>query len=123
MRPTSQLMSNRLSVMPDAAPQLTFKNTDLRSALYLHEAQAQKLYMEGYLLVRHALAVDGQPDHRGDHFHLWTECFVQLNGTVLSIWDASELERGLSEGRQVPPRFINITDALVDYIGLHICLL
>lgn len=120
MRPTSQLMSNRLSVMPDAAPQLTFKNTDLRSALYLHEAQAQKLYMEGYLLVRHALAVDGQPDHRGDHFHLWTECFVQLNGTVLSIWDASELERGLSEGRQVPPRFINITDALVDYIGLHI---
>lgn len=100
--------------------QVTFKSIDLRNALQLHEAQGRKLYMEGYLLIRHALGVDGQPDHRSDHFSSWTECFVQLSGTVLSFWEASALDQATAAGTEVAPTFMNITDALVDYIGMHV---
>lgn len=111
----------RLSFVASGAPtSLTFKSTDLRSALHLHAAHTQKQYMEGYLLVRHALAVDGQPDHRSDHFGTWTECYVQLRGTVLSMWDARALDEAATSGREVPPTFVNVTDALVDYIGMHV---
>ena len=76
--------------------------------------------MEGYLLVRHSLGVDGQPDHRAGHFHDWTECFVQLQGTSLSLWEARLLNQAAAEGREVPPTYINVTDAFVDYIGMHV---
>ena len=123
--PTSQRMSTDVRNTSNASsaqsmPQLTFKSADLRSALHLHEAQKSKLYMEGYLLVRHAFAVDGQPAHRPDQFRTWTECFVQLNGTVLSIWESRALAEAEAQGKEVPPSFINITDALVDFIGLHV---
>ncbi|WFC95993.1 hypothetical protein MBRA1_002649 [Malassezia brasiliensis] len=125
-RPASQVLNQDTrhisgsSSSSASMPQLTFKSADLRSALHLHEAQKHKLYMEGYLLVRHALSVDGQPAHRPDQFRTWTECFVQLNGTVLSIWESRALAEAEAEGREVPPSFINITDALVDFIGLHV---
>ncbi|WFD29936.1 hypothetical protein MSPP1_000950 [Malassezia sp. CBS 17886] len=119
---TDTTRTSLLDAHPTAsgAPRLTFKSADLRSALHLQEAQKSKLYMEGYLLVRHAFSVDGQPDNRAEHFRSWTECFVQLNGTVLSIWDAHALRMAEAEGREVPPSFINITDAVADFIGLHV---
>ncbi|KAL4401252.1 hypothetical protein ACI68E_002583 [Malassezia pachydermatis] len=111
----------RLSLVPSStSPRMTFKSTDLRSALHLHEAHTRKVYMEGYLLVRHTLAVDGQPDHRADHFSTWTECYVQLYGTTLSIWDAHALDVAAQEQRDVVPTFINVMDALVDYVGMHV---
>lgn len=122
-RPQSQLFHAppRLSMSVSGSNmQITFKSIDLRNALQLHEAQSRKLYMEGYLLMRHALGVDGQPDHRSDHFNTWTECFVQLSGTVLSFWEASALDRATAEGREVAPTFMNITDAMVDYIGMYV---
>ncbi|PKI82844.1 hypothetical protein MVES1_003718 [Malassezia vespertilionis] len=121
-RSFSQIAQARQTSVASATsiPQLTFKSADLRSALHLHEALKHKLYMEGYLLVRHALSVDGQPAGRPEHFQTWTECFVQLNGTVLCIWNAHELQRAEEEGREIPPSFINVTDALVDFIGLHV---
>lgn len=109
----------RLSVSMDG-PQFTFKSADLRSALELHDALARKAYMEGYLLVRHALGVDGQPDHRTNRFDTWTECFVQLHGTVLSLWEAQRLADAAQHGRDVPPMYINVTEALVDYIGMYV---
>ncbi|WFD19178.1 hypothetical protein MCAP1_001401 [Malassezia caprae] len=122
-RPQSHLFHAppRLSMsLSGSNAQVTFKSIDLRNALQLHEALGRKLYMEGYLLVRHALAVDGQPDHRSDHFTSWTECFVQLSGTVLSFWEASALDRATAQGSEVAPTFMNITDAMVDYIGMHV---
>jgi len=122
-RPQSQLFHAppRLSMsLSGSNAQVTFKSVDLRNALQLHEALGRKLYMEGYLLVRHALGVDGQPDHRSDHFSSWTECFVQLSGTVLSFWEASALDRATAEASEVAPTFMNITDAMVDYIGMHV---
>lgn len=122
-RPMSQMSTaprHASDTSTASVPQLTFKSVDLRNALYLQEAQKQKLYMEGYLLVRHAFSVDGQPAHRPDQFRDWTECFVQLNGTVLSLWEVEALKQAETQGRYVPPSFINITDALVDFIGLHV---
>lgn len=109
----------RLSVSAEG-PTFTFKSADLRRALELHEALARKAYMEGYLLVRHALGVDGQPDHRTHRFDTWTECFVQLHGTVLSLWEAQRLADAAQQGRDVPPMYINVTEALVDYIGMYV---
>ena len=98
---------------------MTFKNNELRSALSLQAAQQQKLYMEGYLLVQHITTVDGQPAiQRHEKFSEWTECFVQLCGTTLSIWDAAKLAAAGDE--LVPPSFINVTDAFVDFVGMHI---
>jgi len=105
---------------PSSTPQLTFKSADLRNALALQDALQYKLYMEGYLLVRHVLAVDGQPAHRTETSQGWCECFVQLCGTTLSIWELDKLNAAAAEGREVPPSFVNITDAFVDFIGLHV---
>lgn len=45
----------------------------------------------------------------------WTECFAQLVGTVLSLWDASELDTAGEEG-EVLPKFINLTDATIKMV-------
>lgn len=46
----------------------------------------------------------------------WTECFAQLVGTVLSLWDAAELDAAGEEG-EVLPKFINLTDASIKMVG------
>jgi CCR4-NOT transcriptional complex subunit CAF120 len=45
----------------------------------------------------------------------WVECFAQLNGTSLSIWNARELEeRGSTEN--VPPRYLNLADSAMKMV-------
>lgn len=46
----------------------------------------------------------------------WTECFAQLVGTVLSLWDAAELDAAGEDG-EVLPKFINLTDASIKMVG------
>jgi hypothetical protein len=46
----------------------------------------------------------------------WTECFAQLVGTVLSLWDAAELDAAGEEG-EVLPKFINLTDASIKMVS------
>lgn len=46
----------------------------------------------------------------------WTECFAQLVGTVLSLWDAAELDAAGEDG-EVLPRFINLTDASIKMVS------
>lgn len=109
----------RHSVSGGRGPPLTFKNNELRNALSLQAAQRYKLYMEGYLLVKNVTSVDGQPaEYRHEKFSEWTECFVQLAGTTLSIWEAAKLadtERG-----SVHPSYVNVTDAFVDFVGMYV---
>lgn len=54
----------------------------------------------------------------------WQECFAQLVGTILSLWDASELDR-VGEEAEVLPTFINLTDAAIhmvwDSLMTHWC--
>lgn len=45
----------------------------------------------------------------------WTECFAQLVGTVLSLWDAAELDAAGPNG-EVLPKFINLTDASIKMV-------
>lgn len=48
----------------------------------------------------------------------WTEYFAQLVGTVLSLWDAAELDAAGEEG-EVLPKFVNLTDASIKMVGAH----
>ena len=54
----------------------------------------------------------------------WTECFAQLVGTVLSLWDAAELDAAGEDG-EVLPKFINLTDASIKMVRscfkCHVC--
>lgn len=110
-RPPSPNGSVARSIRPATAP-LTFKSPDLRNALALQDAQGRKTYMEGYLLRRDEQGADGKPLHVGDERRRWNLCFVQLGGTVLSIWSVQQMEDAAREGREVPPAYINVTDSV-----------
>ena len=42
----------------------------------------------------------------------WKDVWGQLGGTTLSVWDMQEIEEANKHGREVPPTYINITDAV-----------
>lgn len=44
----------------------------------------------------------------------WTECYAQLVGTVLSLWDAAALDA--AGGEEVPATFINLADASIKMV-------
>jgi CCR4-NOT transcriptional complex subunit CAF120 len=46
----------------------------------------------------------------------WTECFAQLVGTVLSLWDAAALDTAGQDG-EVAPTFINLADASIKMVS------
>ena len=56
----------------------------------------------------------------------WTECFAQLVGTVLSLWDAAQLDAAGPDA-DVLPTFINLADASIKMVRTpvvaleHIC--
>jgi len=43
------------------------------------------------------------------------ECFAQLVGTVLSLWNASQLDAAGEDG-EVVPTFVNLTDASIKMV-------
>lgn len=45
----------------------------------------------------------------------WTECFAQLVGTILSLWDAAALDAAGHDG-EVAPKFINLADASIKMV-------
>jgi hypothetical protein len=47
----------------------------------------------------------------------WTECFAQLVGTVLSLWDAAALDAAGQDG-EVAPTFINLADASIKMVRM-----
>lgn len=69
-------------------------------------SHSNKLYQEGYFLKLHDLDSRGRPSSD----RVWTECFAQLVGTVLSLWDAAALDVAGEDG-EVVPTFINLSDA------------
>ncbi|KAI1608821.1 hypothetical protein EDD36DRAFT_469136 [Exophiala viscosa] len=74
-------------------------------------SHGNKLYQEGYFLKLNDLDSHGRPF--GDRN--WTECFAQLVGTVLSLWDAAALDAAGQDG-EVAPTFINLADASIKMI-------
>ncbi|KAF2498765.1 hypothetical protein BU16DRAFT_456083 [Lophium mytilinum] len=90
-----------MEVSQDTLPELQRIFTFLNS-------HSNKLYQEGYFLKFHDTDYRGRPAPDRS----WQECFAQLVGTVLSLWDASELDQVGTQG-DVLPTFINLTDAAI----------
>ncbi|KAF1840394.1 uncharacterized protein K460DRAFT_207512 [Cucurbitaria berberidis CBS 394.84] len=106
-RPMSMIQTYQPPVMEvshDTLPELQRIFTFLNS-------HSNKLYQEGYFLKFHDTDTRGRPapDRK------WQEYFVQLVGTILSLWDASELDTAGGDA-EVLPTFINLTDAAIHMI-------
>ncbi|KAI4121375.1 MAG: hypothetical protein LQ338_006398 [Usnochroma carphineum] len=87
-------------VIPELQPIFSFLNS-----------HSNKLYQEGYFLKLNDLDSHGRPNADRS----WKECFAQLVGTILSLWDAAELDAVGQDG-EVAPRFINLADASIKMI-------
>lgn len=57
------------------------------------------------------IMVDGKPNPN----RVWTECFAQLVGTILSFWNAEALDAAGQDG-EVAPSFINLADASIKMV-------
>jgi CCR4-NOT transcriptional complex subunit CAF120 len=86
--------------IPELQPIFSFLNS-----------HSNKLYQEGYFLKLDDQNTQGKPNPD----RTWTECFAQLVGTVLSLWDAAELDAAGEDG-EVLPKFVNLTDASIKMI-------
>ena len=102
--------------IPELLPIFTFLNS-----------HSNKLYQEGYFLklsdldsrrfcdsMLHFLLIVGT-DGRPNVDRSWTECFAQLVGTILSLWDAAALDAAGQDG-EVAPNFINLADASIKMV-------
>ncbi|OQN95822.1 hypothetical protein B0A48_18107 [Cryoendolithus antarcticus] len=106
-RPSSMIQSYQppqMEVAQDTPPELA----PIFSFLNSH---SNKLYQEGYFLKLHDLDSRGRPSAD----RTWAECFAQLVGTVLSLWDAAALDVAGEDG-EVVPTFINLSDASIKMI-------
>ncbi|KAI9747204.1 MAG: hypothetical protein M1835_002192, partial [Candelina submexicana] len=95
------LMEVAQDTLPELQPIFTFLNS-----------HSNKLYQEGYFLKLNDLDSYGRPSADRS----WTECFAQLVGTVLSLWDAAALDAAGQDG-EVVPTFVNLTDASIKMMG------
>ncbi|KAG8933262.1 hypothetical protein FRC02_012248 [Tulasnella sp. 418] len=96
-------------------PQPPPLHPELRSFVSLAFAHVHKIYFSGPLIRKIDKAPDGQkPLQQKDD---WTNVWAQLGGTTLSIWDMKEIEEANKQGREVPPSYINVTDAFVQVLG------
>ncbi|KAL2371696.1 hypothetical protein RJZ57_003859 [Blastomyces gilchristii] len=84
---------------------------ELEPVLNHLNAQTNKLYQEGYFLKLNDLDIHG----RSFQERQWVDCFAQLIGTVLSLWDSAALDAA-GPGEDVPPTFINLADASIKMI-------
>lgn len=101
-----QQQSQSQSLQPGAGRQL---HPEIRSIVQLSTAHAHKVYFSGPL-VKH---IERHPDGRivGKE-EPWREVWAQLGGTTLSVWDMKEIEEASRRGAEVPPSYLNITDAV-----------
>ena len=111
-----------MEVGQDTLPELQRIFTFLNS-------HSNKLYQEGYFLKFHdtdtrtsglpgcrCCDTDGYAGGRPAQDRKWREHFVQLVGTIMSLWDASELDQ-VGGDREVIPTFINLTDAAIHMVA------
>ncbi|KAL0574993.1 hypothetical protein V5O48_006981 [Marasmius crinis-equi] len=87
---------------------------EIRSVVQLTAAHAHKVYVSGRLVRRVERDANG---HRPTKDEGWTEVWAQLGGTTLSIWDMKAINEASKEGKEVPPTYINMTDAFVQVLG------
>jgi len=124
-RPSSMIQAYQppmMEIAQDTVPELQPIFTFLNS-------HSNKLYQEGYFLKLNDLdtralhprstvvsfKTDCGADGRPNADRSWTECFAQLVGTVLSLWDAAALDAAGQDG-EVAPSFINLADASIKMV-------
>lgn len=99
----------RRSSLAGARPAPPPLHPEIRSVVQLTLAHARKVYFSGPLVKRLERQPDGQRPLKDDG---WVDVWAQLGGTTLSIWDMREVEEANKQGREVPPTYFNITDAV-----------
>ncbi|KAJ3765304.1 hypothetical protein FB446DRAFT_832474, partial [Lentinula raphanica] len=97
---------------------------EIRSIVSLTVAHAHKIYFSGPLIRRiEREANGGKPHHTTDNAgnnasnNGWEQVWAQLGGTTLSVWNMREIEEASKRGKEVPPSYLNITDAFVQVLG------
>ena len=91
-------------------------NPEIRSIVSLSLAHREKTYFSGPLIYKLDRNPDGNKPHKDGG---WREVWAQLSGTTLSIWDMEEVKVANQQGREVPPSYINITEAVRSSFQLH----
>ncbi|KAF2146751.1 uncharacterized protein K452DRAFT_294294 [Aplosporella prunicola CBS 121167] len=110
-RPSSRPISMVQTYHPPVMEVASDTPPELQPIFIFLNSHSNKLYQEGYFLKLHDLDVRGRPSVD----RTWTECFAQLVGTVLSLWDAHKLDEAGQDG-EVIPTFINLADASIKMI-------
>lgn len=89
-------------------------NPEIRSVVALTVSHKQKIYYSGPLIRKLERQSDGQAPANDAG---WRDVWVQLHGSTLSIWDMKEVKDASEQGKEVPPSYVNITEAFVKVLG------
>ncbi|KAG6813944.1 hypothetical protein H0H92_005199 [Tricholoma furcatifolium] len=107
----NQPQSQPQQPQPQAAPLAL--HPEIRSVVQLTSSHARKVYFSGPLVRRlERRSADGQ-----HHDEVWFDVWAQLGGTTLSIWDMAQVQEASRQGKEVPPTYVNTTDAFVQVLG------
>jgi len=114
-------MSTNQNPTPGPSRQPGSLHPEIRSVVSLTILHAQKIYFSGPLIRR----IERQPDgHKPSKDDGWTEVWAQLGGTTLSIWDMAEIQEASRQGKEVPPTYVNVTDAVrISFLSLSSALI
>jgi len=112
-------MSPNQNPTPGPSRQPGSFHPEIRSAVSLTILHAQKIYYSGPLIRRIERQADGHKPAKDDG---WTEVWAQLGGTTFSIWDMAEIQEANRQGKEVPPTYVNVTDAVRIALSLSFCL-
>ena len=110
--PTQPGLTRTLSMQETSKSPASTPNSvhpEIRSLVQLDVAHRRKIYYSGPLIRKLERQTDGQKPHKDDG---WVEIWAQLGGTILSIWDMRETREASKQGKEVPPSYINVTDAV-----------
>jgi CCR4-NOT transcriptional complex subunit CAF120 len=107
--PTTPALDRSPSLQVAGQSQLMQLHPEIRSVVTLTHAHAHKVYMSGPLVRRVERLPDGHHPIKDEG---WRDVWAQLGGTTLSIWDMKEIDEASKQGKEVPPTYINVTDAV-----------
>ena len=126
-RPSSMIQAYQPPMMEIAQDTIP----ELQPIFSFLNSHSNKLYQEGYFLKlndldtsrltfqyglkRRSSYTDTFAGGKPNNDRSWTECFAQLVGTVLSLWDATALDVAGQHG-EVAPSFINLADASIKMV-------
>ncbi|GAA5858489.1 hypothetical protein JCM8547_007329 [Rhodosporidiobolus lusitaniae] len=88
---------------------------DLSRAVAL--LKSSKFYAEGFLMKRVEAGPDGKAPNGPEG--QWAKWFVQLSGSIMSTWNAAEMEEAARNGSTVPPQYLNLQDAFLHPFPPH----